>query len=66
MESNADPVLRVTRTKAQAKASYDRISSVYDLFAGGFERKYRDMALRQLNLTVGEVVLEIGFEPATA
>lgn len=64
MEPSAESgksMLRVTRTKAQAKASYDRFSPVYDIFAGAFERKYRDMALKQLNLTAGEVVLEIGF-----
>lgn len=54
-------ILRVTRTKAQAKKSYDRLSASYDYFAGVFEQKYRDMALQQLNLKRGECALEIGF-----
>ncbi len=60
---NSDPhsVLRVTRTKAQAKASYDRMSPFYDYFAGVFEQKYRNAALKQLNIASGEIVLEIGF-----
>ena len=61
MNSDSRAVLRVTRTKAQAKASYDRMSSVYDYFSGVFEQKYRNMALQRLNITRGETVLEIGF-----
>jgi ubiquinone/menaquinone biosynthesis C-methylase UbiE len=61
MNSNLHPILRVTRTKAQAKDSYDKMSRFYDYFAGGFEQKYRNMALEQLNITRGETVLEIGF-----
>jgi len=58
---NNQKVLRVHRTKAQAKESYDKISRFYDYFAGIFEKKYRDMALNQLNIKRGETVLEIGF-----
>jgi ubiquinone/menaquinone biosynthesis C-methylase UbiE len=54
-------VLRVSRSKEEAKKSYDRISRFYDFFAGPFERKYRDMALERLNVKEGEKVLEIGF-----
>jgi ubiquinone/menaquinone biosynthesis C-methylase UbiE len=54
-------VLPVTRTKAQAKASYDRMSPFYDYFAAPFEQKYRNRTLKQLNVTEGETVLEIGF-----
>lgn len=61
MESDLHTVSRVTRTKAQAKQSYDRMSLLYDYFAGVFEQKYRDMALMRLNITRGETVLEIGF-----
>lgn len=61
MSSDLDTILRVTRTKAQAKESYDRLSPFYDLFAGGFEQKYRNMALKRLNIARGETVLEIGF-----
>ena len=61
MRSDLKPILRVTRTRAQAKESYDKMSSIYDFFAGPSERKYRDMALKRLNITRGETVLEIGF-----
>ena len=54
-------VLRVYRTKAQAKESYDKISRFYDYFAGVFEKKYRNMALERLDIKRGETVLEIGF-----
>jgi demethylmenaquinone methyltransferase/2-methoxy-6-polyprenyl-1,4-benzoquinol methylase len=63
LELNPDPntVLRVNRTKAQAKESYDKMSSYYDFFAGLFERKYRNLGLKRLNIIRGETVLEIGF-----
>jgi demethylmenaquinone methyltransferase/2-methoxy-6-polyprenyl-1,4-benzoquinol methylase len=61
MSSDIHTVSRVTRTKAQAKESYDRMSSFYDYFAGAFEQNYRNMALKRLNVTRGEIVLEIGF-----
>jgi ubiquinone/menaquinone biosynthesis C-methylase UbiE len=61
MSSDNHPVLRVTRTKAQAKESYDRMSPFYDYFAGVFEQNYRNMALKRLNITRGETVLELGF-----
>ncbi len=54
-------MLRVPRTKAQARASYDRMSRSYDLFAGAFEKRLRDLALERLGIAMGEAVLEIGF-----
>ncbi|WP_456474177.1 hypothetical protein [Candidatus Pyrohabitans sp.] len=54
-------ILRVRRTKAQAKEAYDRISRFYDYLAGVFEKKYRDRTLELLEIKRGEVVLEIGF-----
>lgn len=61
MNSKNHRVLRVYRTKAQAKESYDKISRFYDYFAGFFERKHRNMALERLDIKRGETVLEIGF-----
>ena len=61
MDSKNHNVLRVYRTKAQAKKNYDKISHFYDCFAGGFESNYRNMALDQLNIKSGETILEIGF-----
>ncbi len=61
MDSQDDKILRVHRTKAQTKESYDKISWFYDYFAGVFEKKFRNMAVEQLKIKEGESVLEIGF-----
>ncbi len=61
MYPDLDPISRVTRTKTQAKESYDRMSRFYDYVAGGFEQKFNKMALKQMNIKEGETVLEIGF-----
>jgi ubiquinone/menaquinone biosynthesis C-methylase UbiE len=61
MSLGTDAILPVTRTKAQAIAAYDRLSPFYDRFAGGFEQKYRNAALKRLSIAAGDTVLEIGF-----
>lgn len=60
-ESKASHILPVTRTKEEAKRSYDRISRYYDYLTGAFEQKYAKMALERLSVSEGETVLEIGF-----
>ncbi len=60
-KSKAAGILRVPRTKEEAKRSYDRISKYYDYLTGAFERKYAEMALERLSVSEGETVLEIGF-----
>lgn len=59
--NNSSKILRVYRSKEEAKKSYDRMSKFYDYFAGIFEKKYRDITLRQLCINKGEIVLEVGF-----
>jgi ubiquinone/menaquinone biosynthesis C-methylase UbiE len=54
-------MLRVPRSKAQAAASYNRLSRWYDWIAGRTEQKYRDLGLQLLQAQQGENVLEIGF-----
>ncbi|MFX1487080.1 MAG: class I SAM-dependent methyltransferase [Promethearchaeota archaeon] len=53
-------ISRVSRSKEDAKESYNRLSKWYDLFAR-FERKYREAGLKKLSAKEGETILEIGF-----
>ncbi len=61
MEKNRSPMSRVTRSKEEAKDSYNKISRWYDVLAGTSEQKYRDLALQGLGARQGEIILEIGF-----
>jgi ubiquinone/menaquinone biosynthesis C-methylase UbiE len=66
MKERPDPgsaagILRVLRTKNQAKLFYNRISRVYDLLADRNEAPIRNAALDLLQAAPGEQVLEIGF-----
>jgi demethylmenaquinone methyltransferase/2-methoxy-6-polyprenyl-1,4-benzoquinol methylase len=61
MGSDDRSISRVTRSKTQARTSYDKMSTYYDVFAGGSEKKISTAALKLLDLQIGESVLEIGF-----
>jgi len=61
MAKDKKQISRVTRSKEEAKSSYDKMSRYYDTLSGRFEKKYRDIGLYMLDAKVGEKVLEIGF-----
>jgi ubiquinone/menaquinone biosynthesis C-methylase UbiE len=61
MFRNEKEISRVTRSKEEAKESYDKISKWYDPLAGTFEKKFRNAGLEMLNAREGEKVLEPGF-----
>ena len=59
--SNLQNISRVTRSKQEAQATYDRISKWYDLLEGVWETKLRLIGLQKLGAEEGEITLEIGF-----
>ena len=61
LSSEAREILPVSRTKAEARHSYDRISGIYEYLTRAFERKFAELALDRLSVGAGETVLEIGF-----
>ena len=54
-------ISRVTRTKLQAKAAYNRLSNWYDFLEGGFENKAIVTGITMLRPQQGEKILELGF-----
>ena len=60
MSKDEEPISRVTRSKAEAKANYDRLSRWYDLLAWS-ERKAVTAGLGLLAAAPGETILEIGY-----
>jgi len=57
----SEQISRVTRTKAEAKSAYDKMSRWYDLLTGKAEKQISEIGLRMLDIQQGEKVLEIGF-----
>ncbi len=55
------PVPGVLRTKEEARRSYDRLSSWYDLFSGSGEFKLAIATLDRMKLPEGGTILEVGF-----
>ena len=60
MSEDGRGISRVTRSKGQAKTSYDKMSKWYDILARP-ERRYGYLGLQKLRAAEGETVLEIGF-----
>src|SRR5512141_881309 len=54
-------ISRVTRSKQQAMAAYDRLSRWYDWLSASSEQPLAELGLKKLNASAGETVLEIGF-----
>jgi len=54
-------ISRVTRSKEEARTTYNRLSRFYDLLTVFGEKRLREQALRRLAASSGERVLEIGF-----
>ena len=60
MSSDNTEITRVTRSRQEARDSYDKMSKWYDTMAKP-EKKYVDLGLEKLDVQPGEQVLEIGF-----
>jgi ubiquinone/menaquinone biosynthesis C-methylase UbiE len=54
-------ISRVTRSRKEAKAFYNKISRWYDILAGTSEKKCWEVCLQKLHVQEGDQVLEIGF-----
>lgn len=59
-------VARVLTTRAQTRATYDRIAPFYQALEGRWERKATERGLAALAARPGESVLEIGCGPGVA
>lgn len=61
MQNDRAEICRVTRTREETRATYDRISRWYDPLEGYWEGKPKQVGLQKLGVRRGEVALEIGF-----
>ena len=61
MPEDQGRISRVTRSREEARATYDRMSNWYDAIAGHSEQRYVQVGLQRLGAQAGERILEIGF-----
>jgi ubiquinone/menaquinone biosynthesis C-methylase UbiE len=54
-------LLRVHRSKENARQAYNRISQYYDWLSGSSEERFRRTGMELLDASVGETILEIGY-----
>ena len=54
-------ISRVLNSKQETRANYDRLSRWYDWISGPGERRLRAIGVQKLNVTAGDIALEIGF-----
>lgn len=54
-------IARVSRSKSEARTSYNKLSRWYDVLAEQSEKRFRDVGLHKLKPIEGEHLLEIGF-----
>lgn len=58
---SAKKILRIKRSKEEARAAYNKGSKWYDALISRSEKKFRDAGLLKVNVKKGEKILEIGF-----
>lgn len=61
MSEDETEISSVTRSKVEARASYNMMSKWYDMLAGFTENECRNAGLQKLSAKEGEIVLDIGF-----
>lgn len=64
--SGRPEIARVSTTRADTRAMYDRISRYYELVEGVWERPVRRMGLDALRAAAGESLIEVGCGPGYA
>lgn len=59
-------ISRVIRTKEECRKYYNSLGKWYDLLSGSFEKKFRNIGIKELRVNNGDKILEIGFATGKA